>query len=54
VYSQAGLLDDMDAEIRGYALGEIGAEVALGYLLQARHDSSARIRANAAADTAGT
>jgi HEAT repeat protein len=52
VHSFAGLLSDPDARIRLHAvnaLGEIGGDDAIPYLLQARYDSHSKIRANAAA-----
>ena len=50
VHALAGLLSDQDTLIRHHvvnALGEIGGENAMLYLLQARYDPNATIRANA-------
>ncbi|MDJ0832830.1 MAG: HEAT repeat domain-containing protein [Gammaproteobacteria bacterium] len=52
VYALAGLLSDQDLLVRRStvnALGEIGGENARMYLLQARHDPNASVRANAEA-----
>ena len=49
VHALAGLLSDPDTLIRHNvvnALGEIGGENAMMYLLQARYDANVTIRAN--------
>jgi HEAT repeat protein len=50
VHALSGLLSDQDSLIRQNAvsaLGEIGGENAMMYLLQARYDPDSIIRANA-------
>jgi len=49
-HALAGLLTDQDSVVRRhsvYALGEIGGEYAMMYLLQACYDPDGDIRANA-------
>ena len=50
VHALAALLTDQDSIVRHRAvnaLGEIGGDYAISYLLQARYDPNATIRANA-------